>query len=135
MLLELKRRWLTAESTVGELYVDGVFECFTLEACYRGGPKIPGQTCIPVGRYPVRITHSPKFRIDLPLLFDVPGFDGVRIHSGIPAEDTEGCILLGQAREPNRINASRTAYDLLFTKLKAADEITLAVSVMLRAAA
>ena len=131
MNLDLVRRWLTDTSTIGELYVDGVRECFVLEDRYRppGEPKIHGATCIPCGVYPVRITHSPKFGVDLPLVCDVPGFSGVRIHPGNFPSDTEGCLLPGRDRLPDAVQGSRLAFVDLFAKLQgAAEPITLTVS-------
>lgn len=132
MDLALKRRWLTEASTVGELYVDGVRECFVLEDRYRppGEAKVPGATCIPCGVYLVRITHSPKFERDLPLVLDVPGFEGVRIHPGNYPTDTEGCLLPGRDRLPDAVQGSRLAFVDLFAKLQgASDPIWLTVSV------
>ena len=40
MELTLKRTWLTPRSTIGELSVDGVFECFILEDRYRPPPEV-----------------------------------------------------------------------------------------------
>ena len=122
MNLLLKRRWLTEASTVGELYVDGVRECFVLEDRYRPPPeaKVYGATAIPCGRYEVRITHSPKFKQDLPLLVGVPGYEGVRIHPGNTAADTEGCLLPGRVRHGESVQESRLAFTDLFAKLMGA---------------
>lgn len=120
MELRLVRRWLNETTTLGELYVDGEWFCFTLEDCYRLGPKVPGQTCIPVGRYEVILTHSPRFGVDMPLLLSVPDFEGVRIHPGNKAADTEGCILVGRRRLPDMIGESRDAYAALFRKIEGA---------------
>lgn len=122
MELDLKRRWLTEASTVGELYVDGVRECYVLEDRYRPPPeaKVYGATCIPLGRYEVRITHSPKFKRDLPLLIDVPGFSGVRIHPGNTASDTEGCLLPGRVRHGESVKESVHAFVELMAKLMGA---------------
>ncbi len=121
MELVLNRRWRTDKTSIGELFIDGVFECFTLEDKTRAPdePKVFGETAIPTGRYEVRITHSPKFGVDMPLLLDVPGFSGVRIHSGNKAEDTEGCILVGQHAAYDEVLDSRLAYSALFPKLQA----------------
>lgn len=122
MKLELKRRWLTAKSTVGELFVDGVFECFVLEDRYRapGEQKVSGATAIPCGTYALPITQSPRFKRPLPLVENVPGFRGVRIHPGNTADDTEGCLLPGQNRHLDRVSESRAAFEALFAKLVAA---------------
>ena len=127
MLLEVKREPSANDCTLGSLYVDGEFECFTLEDVVREVPelavekwKIPGETAIPSGTYPVRVTMSSRFQKVLPLLLNVPGFDGVRIHSGNVAADTEGCILVGQRRTPTGLLASRAAFNALFAKIKAA---------------
>ena len=120
MNLVLKRTWLTGASTVGSLYVDGEFCCFVLEDRYRPPPeaKVKGATCIPLGRYEVRITWSPKFKRDLPLLLDVPGFEGVRIHPGNTPADTEGCLLPGRVRHGEAVQGSRLAFEELFEKLQ-----------------
>lgn len=118
--LKLTRKWLTKESTIGELTVDGKFECFILEDNYPTPyVKTFGKTAIPAGRYRVAITFSPRFKVDMPLLFSVPGYEGVRIHPGNTAADTEGCLLPGKARGENTVTSSRDAYAALFAKLKA----------------
>ncbi len=123
MELTLQRKWFTEKSTIGALAVDGAFECFTLEDKQRAPdePKLFGQTAIPLGRYEVAITHSPRFGIDMPLLLEVPGFQGVRIHPGNRPEDTEGCILVGQEHQVDTILESRLAYAALFAKLQLAE--------------
>lgn len=120
MELALKRRWLTPRSTIGELFVDGRLECFVLEDVYRPppAPKVYGKTAIPNGRYEVRITPSPRFKRDLPLVMGVPGFEGIRIHPGNNADHTEGCLLPGRWRGEDKVLDSRLAFDDLFEKLK-----------------
>lgn len=120
MNLELKRRWLTPRSTIGELYVDGAFECFILEDRFRPPPepKVFGQTAIPCGHFEVRITPSPRFKRDLPLVMDVPGFKGIRIHAGNDASHTEGCLLPGRKRETDKVLESTAAFNALFEKIK-----------------
>ena len=122
MKLTLKRLRPDAACTIGRLFVDGTPFCFTLEDYMRppGSPKVPGQTAIPAGTYGVIVTHSPHFDRDLPLLVNVPGFEGVRIHPGNVASDTEGCILVGMDKGADSIGRSRLAFDALFPKIVAA---------------
>ena len=119
MNLRLIREPSALGTTLGVLFVDGHYECFTLEDELRED-KIPGETAIPPGRYRVVITPSQRFQRDMPLLMNVPGFAGVRIHSGNVAADTEGCILVGRDRGVGMVLQSRVAFASLFAKLEAA---------------
>ena len=123
MNLKLIRGPSEGGATIGDLYVNGLRECFTLEDEVRApGVKIPGRTAIPAGTYGVTITWSPRFSRLLPLLLDVPGFTGVRIHPGNGQEDTEGCILVGLDRTDTRILNSRVAFERLYAKLHGAPD-------------
>ena len=94
--LRVERRWAAPTDTIGAMMVNGAFFCFTLEDRVREpGVKVPGQTAIPTGRYELLITPSQRFKEELPLLVNVPGFEGIRIHTGNTDADTEGCILVG----------------------------------------
>lgn len=115
--LILNRNEFTDISTIGELTLDGVFQCFTLEDACRSH-KIEGKTAIPPGEYEVDVTYSTKFRRDLPLLVGVKGFEGIRIHSGNTTDDTEGCILVGKSKAQDWIGDSRVALDELFPKIR-----------------
>lgn len=119
MDLNVKRLEFSEESTVGELSINGKFECYTLEDKVRP-VKIAGKTAIPAGRYEVIINFSQRFQRQLPLLLKVPDFEGVRIHPGNTAANTEGCILVGETKDKNLVGHSRLAFDRLFEKLKAA---------------
>lgn len=121
MQLTLIREPSAHGCTIGRLSIDGVLECYTCEDVTRPGqPKVPGETAIPEGRYQVVITDSTRFKRPLPLLLDVPGFTGVRIHPGNTAADTEGCILPGLGRLEDRVTQSRIAFENLFSKIRAA---------------
>lgn len=127
MEMELKRRDSENGSTVGELFVDGSFFCYTLEDQVREVDgeavstwKVKGETAIPRGSYEVRLTMSPRFKKIMPQLLNVPGFTGVRIHSGNTASDTEGCILVGMSAGSSTIQRSREAYEALYTEIQAA---------------
>jgi hypothetical protein len=123
MELFLDRIECDKKCTIGRLSIDGAFECFTLEDVVRAdGIKIPHETAIPSGTYTVDITRSEKFDRELPLLLNVQGFVGIRIHPGNSANDTEGCILVGRRRTADAITESRLAFEALFAKLRAAKE-------------
>lgn len=109
---------------MGSLYVDGVWQCWTLEDIVRP-EKIMHETAIPAGRYPVTITFSERFQKPMPLLGDVPGFTGIRIHAGNTEADTSGCILVGQQRGRGMLLQSRAAFDALMGALTGADTIVI----------
>lgn len=81
--------------------------------------KIPKRTAIPVGTYEIKLYDSPKHGPDTLELQDVPGFRHVQIHSGNTSEDTEGCILIGLARdiEEGHVARSRAACRWLRTEV------------------
>jgi hypothetical protein len=127
MKIEVKRLHRTENSTIGELLIDGVWECYTLEDVERD-VKIKSETAIPRGTYKVIINQSNRFKRLLPLLLNVPNFEGVRIHSGNTNHNTEGCILVGRTRSKDFIGQSRKAFDSLFAKMQKAKEIILIIS-------
>jgi hypothetical protein len=129
MELLLKRSVKTDLSTIGKLSVNGKFLCLTLEDKDRDLVKTMAandiskikehaKTAIPRGRYEIILNQSTRFKRELPLLLDVPGFAGIRIHSGNTAEDTEGCILVGNNQQANWIGESRKAFEVLMVLLK-----------------
>lgn len=135
MTLRLTRLPSAHDATIGSMSVNGTWQCFTLEDEVREQPAQPvatwkqaGRTAIPVGRYRVVVTPSLRFRCDLPLLLDVPGFEGIRIHPGNTAHDTEGCILVGYGQTPASITQSRAAFmDLMALLTAAPDDIWITV--------
>ena len=54
---------------------------------------------IPCGTYPVKVTWSPKFKRMLPIVLNVPGRSGIRVHRGTKPEHSRGCILVSAAME------------------------------------
>ena len=116
--MTLFRTNFTDVSTIGEISFDEEFFCFSLEDTARKH-KIHGKTAIPPGRYEIIINHSEKFGKDMPLLLDVPGFEGVRIHSGNVPDQTDGCIFVGLKKGNNAIYDSRLAYQRIFGELEA----------------
>lgn len=110
--------------TFGALYLNGAWFCWTLEDPIREIPGVPvdgwkvrGRTAIPAGTYRVVLTRSQRFQRILPLLEDVPGFEGVRIHRGNTVEDTDGCPLVGTGRSAAGITGSRVAEEKLMQTL------------------
>lgn len=134
MRLELKRKALLPEYTIGDLFVDGKLFCNTLEDTVRdlnkdgdlndaGEGKVYGQTAIPYGTYEVVITYSNRFKKQLPLLENVKGFEGIRIHPGNTKEDTHGCILVGVNSKKGMVTESKKTFDKLFSLLRDAVEM------------
>ena len=139
MNLVLKRIALKETYTIGKLYVNQEYFCDTLEDKVRDAnkdgkldsPKIYGETAIPYGTYKVIITQSARFKRLLPLLLNVPGFEGIRIHPGNSAVDTHGCLLVGKNTEVGKVTNSKVIFNKLFellTKaLKNNEEITIKI--------
>jgi len=128
MNIELVRRHSATyhfeDRTIGGFYIDGHWECWTLEDTdrylERGGIKIPKETAIPRGRYQVIIDDSFRFKRPMPHILDVPQFTGIRIHILNTPAETEGCIGLGQDIDWNTKNLlrSRLAFEEFFPKLE-----------------
>ena len=106
MEIKLIRKYYQAKYTIGRLYVNNRFfsDCLeppSLHLTERSAlgtiliAKYKGYRAIPTGRYRILITRSRRFGRWLPLLMNVKGFEGIRIHAGNKPEDTRGCILLG----------------------------------------
>ena len=119
MKLKVERRFLKPEYTIGRLEVDGTFFCDTLEDRVRDlnrEKKVPGETAIPAGCYEVVVNWSPRFQRRLPRLLNVPGFEGILIHRGNRAEDTAGCILLGENKVMGAV-VNSTVYEIRLTAM------------------
>ena len=95
VLLELVRIAHNDVSTLGFLKIDGTFVGFTLEDPPQP-EKIPGRTRIPAGKYELEYRFSQKWQESKIYLRDVPNFQGIAIHPGNTALDTEGCLLVGR---------------------------------------
>lgn len=131
MELVLKRETFTDKSTIGRLSIDGVFECFVLEDKDRGLDskmtltqinkiKVYGETAIPYGKYEVVVTMSNRFKKELPLLLNVKGYEGIRIHTGNTDLDSRGCLLPCTTYIKDRGISSTTAFTKLFDKINKA---------------
>lgn len=125
MKLKLNRIFLGSSATIGELYVDGEHIADTLEDRVRPeGEKVYGKTAISEGTYEVKLTYSPRFKKILPEILNVPNFSGIRIHSLNKAEESEGCIGVGEwnGKDTNWISNSRKTFDKLMSLLQKAED-------------
>ena len=130
MKLKLIRVHGTDGFTEGKLLIDNVFECYTVEDTDRKMEedltrKVNGKTAIPKGRYEVILSMSNRFKKVLPEVLNVPGFAGIRIHSGNSSVDTEGCIILGSVNDKlddDWIGGSKIALTQFMAKLETAKE-------------
>lgn len=113
--LRLEREFFTPTETLGSLYINGKFFCYTLEDKDRQlrsshaladirARKVAAQTAIPTGTYKVIVNMSNRFKRPMPLLLNVPGFEGVRIHGGNTHHNTEGCPLIARSRNINKVH-------------------------------
>ena len=132
MKLTLTRIAKRADYTIGRLEDEnGVKICDTLEPTWRdfkgGELKVPRKSAVPEGTYPVVVTKSKKFGKYLPLLVGVPGFEGVRIHSGNTVNDTEGCILVGQNLIKGKVLLSRLTLEKLMRLIENEKRIFLTI--------
>lgn len=118
MKVLIERKWPKEDYTIGRVYIDGVFFCNSMEDKDRGLEqymsegeifrlKVYGKTAIPKGKYKVMMTNSAKYKRPMPQVMNVKGFTGIRIHSGNTAEDSLGCILLGDNDKKGWISNSR----------------------------
>lgn len=128
MNITLNRIAKKSKYTIGKLYIDGEYFCDTIEDADRGltqtmtdaqikSKKVYGQTAIPTGTYKVIISYSNKFKRQMPLLLNVPGFLGIRIHSGNTEKDTEGCLIVGKNKVVGKVIESKDTYNKLFSML------------------
>lgn len=138
MNLKIKRIYCKEEYTIGKLYIDDIYFSDTLENKDRGltdkdnistikAKKVFGQTAIPKGNYKVISSYSPRFKKVLPLLLNVKGFEGIRIHSGNTAKDTNGCILVGKNDVKGMVTNSKDTLNNLLSLLQGKKDITITI--------
>lgn len=143
MELLLKRKFKGEKYTIGDLYIDGVFFCNTIEDKVRELPatcpntpkwimckckeKVMHETAIPAGTYKVTLGESPKFKRILPIIHNVPHFLGILIHTGNTEEHSSGCIIVGQNTVKGKVLYSKVTMAALMAKLEQADKITITI--------
>jgi hypothetical protein len=130
MTIKLIRTNLTERFTDGELYIDGKFFCYTVEDKVRAKRgmwskllKVYAQTAIPYGRYPVLVTWSNRFKRPLTGIFNVPDFEGIRMHNGSTERSSAGCVIVSYKRLNsgmllNEVKAMNDLCDIVAAKQK-----------------
>lgn len=121
LVRDRREKSILSRGTPGDLFVDGVRFCATLEDVERpAGEKVAGETAIPTGRYRVVLEYSAKFKRLLPEIKDVPNFTEVKFHRGNTTRDTAGCPLVGLSRVGLVLAASKAAEEQLVERLRIA---------------
>lgn len=136
--LRLERRYKGSKYTIGKLFINDEYFCDTIEDIDRGlkssmsveyikKKKVYTETAIPTGTYKIEMTYSSKFKRILPLLVDVKGFSGIRIHRGNTEIDSSGCIIVGENKVKGKVINS-TRYEIaLVNKLLDEDDIEITI--------
>lgn len=142
MEIVLKRIAKKDSYTIGKLYIDGKYVCDTCEDKDRGltdsmtveeikTKKVYGQTAIPTGTYTVSYTMSNRFKKMMPLINNVKGFEGIRMHNGNSAADSLGCVILGENKAVGKVLNSRATcakvYPLIEAASKKGERITITI--------
>ena len=131
MNIQLKRIAKKETYTIGKLYIDGVYFCDTIEDKDRGlnqtmsindikKKKVYGEAAIPTGTYKLVIDYSNRFKKNMAHILNVPGYEGIRIHTGNSAKDSLGCIIVGKNKVVGKVVESRDTYNQLFPILQKA---------------
>lgn len=148
----IHRKYKKEKYTIGIMYINGIRFSNTMEDKDRGlrfdmnpkdilNKKVYGQTAIPTGIYRVEMTYSPKFANRAwcskevgksPQIMNVPGFGGIRIHPLNTAEDSLGCIGVGENTVKGKITNSTYYYrklidNYIMPAIKRGDTITLEI--------
>lgn len=149
MKLTLKRTAKKPTYTIGKLYIDNVYFCDTIEDTDRGlyqgqdlelikKIKINSKTAIPRGTYKITLNVvSPKYskkkiyqdicKGRVPRLLNVPGYEGVLIHIGNTADDSSGCILVGENKQVGKVLNSTETFRKLYNKIKGQENLTIEI--------
>lgn len=122
MEIVIQREIFTEDSTQGEMLIDGIHFCWTLEP--RKDQSHGKPFCIPAGVYRTVFGPSTRFEMITPHLLGVPDFTEIELHPGNYPEDTEGCTLVGYSKSSDFVGDSRQCFSDLMRKLMPGIEIT-----------
>jgi len=135
MKLDVIRHQFGSDATNGMLFIDGVFECYTLEDEYRD-VKVMHETCIPEGEYEIKFRtvggfhtrylsrYGADWHKDMLWLQDVPEFEYILIHTLNDSTQTSGCLGVGSVQQDLDLDAkglisqSTDAYKRLYPKIR-----------------
>jgi len=112
MKLRVERGIDDGKSVMGQLFVDDVWECWTLEPS-----NDAAYPCIPEGTYPIELLFSPRFGEITPHIQGVKGRSFIELHPGNSPTDTEGCVLVGETESADWVGSSRLAFIALMALL------------------
>ena len=139
MKLLLRRLYRKDTYTIGKLYIDGGYFCDVVEDRDRGLTqdmslseikkiKVMHETAIPYGKYKVILSYSPRFKRILPAILNVLGFEGIRIHNGVNAKSSSGCLIVGRNTIKGGVTRSKEYMERLIDILKKANTIEIEIT-------
>jgi hypothetical protein len=131
--LTVVRTQFGTDATNGLLFIDGIFECYTLEDQYQA-VKVMHETCIPEGTYDIKFRKTGGFHAKYTERYknahygmlhiqDVPNFTYILIHTGNTDEHTSGCLIVGETQQDLEVSkdgfigSSTVAYKKMYTKV------------------
>ena len=133
MKLQVVRTQFGKDATNGLLFIDGIFECYTLEDQYQS-VKVMHETCIPEGTYDIKFRKTGGFHAKYSDRYknahygmlhiqDVPNFTYILIHTGNTDEHTSGCLIVGETQQDLEVSkdgfigSSTVAYKKMYSKV------------------
>ena len=133
MKLTVVRTQFGTDATNGLLFIDGIFECYTLEDQYQA-VKVMHETCIPEGTYDIKFRKTGGFHAKYSERYknahygmlhiqDVPNFTYILIHTGNTDEHTSGCLIVGETQQDLEVSkdgfigSSTVAYKKMYAKV------------------
>lgn len=124
MKLKVERFKSKNKVTIGKLFLNDKFFCYTLEDEIRPlMSKVFGETAINQGLYTLIMSFSNRFQEYMPEVLNVPNFKGIRIHAGNTIADTHGCLLVGEKTDGKTISNSKVIYNKLLAEIRTFEKL------------